>query len=226
MPDLFVANHDNQPETLKIEEKPEEEKPIVPQPPEKAGDEKSREIGLFQTFCERPDGIKFKNQEDEEKILLFLRRRILTNFPWIARAGIMAAVPFIIVIVSAIFNLPLDFLPSRYISFILLFYYAIIILYLYINFLTWFYTVDMVTPTRIIDVDFKGILVKHIAETKLQQVEDVSYMQVGVLRSIFNYGNVSVQTAGTIENFEFTAVPDPDRVVSIIEALIKGDQNP
>jgi hypothetical protein len=41
----------------------------------------------------------------------------------------------------------------------------------------------------------------------------------GVVRTIFNYGDVLIQTASEVPNFEFLAVPKPDQVVKVLQDL-------
>jgi hypothetical protein len=41
----------------------------------------------------------------------------------------------------------------------------------------------------------------------------------GAIRTIFNYGDVLVQTAGEVPNFDFLAVPNPDKVVKVLQEL-------
>lgn len=81
------------------------------------------------------------------------------------------------------------------------------------------------TSERVVDIDFSQLVFESVAATKLTQVEDVSYHQVGVVRSIFDYGDVSVQTAGTATNFLFSGIPHPEKVVNIINDLIGTEPN-
>ena len=41
----------------------------------------------------------------------------------------------------------------------------------------------------------------------------------GVIRTIFNYGDVIIQTAAEIPQIDFEAVPNPDRVSRILREL-------
>ena len=41
----------------------------------------------------------------------------------------------------------------------------------------------------------------------------------GVIRTVFNYGDVYIQTAAEVPAFEFLAVPKPDRVAGILQEL-------
>jgi hypothetical protein len=41
----------------------------------------------------------------------------------------------------------------------------------------------------------------------------------GVVRTMFDYGDVFVQTAGEVPRIEFEAVPHPDKVAKILREL-------
>jgi hypothetical protein len=94
--------------------------------------------------------------------------------------------------------------------------------FFFLNFLNWFYNISLVTNQRVIDFDFRVLFSKQVAATKIVQIEDVSLNEVGLIRSVFDYGDVKIQTAGTVEFFEFLAVPHPEKVVHIISDLIGG----
>ena len=84
------------------------------------------------------------------------------------------------------------------------------------GFLNWYFNVYIVTSKNIIDVDFHSILFKNIDMAPLRNIEDTSSSMAGLLNSIFNYGNVVVQTAGSSENIEFSSVPKPHQVADFI----------
>ncbi len=51
---------------------------------------------------------------------------------------------------------------------------------------------------------------KKISRLSMANVEDVNVEQRGVLASIFNYGTLTIQTAGQEDNFIFSMCPKPD----------------
>ena len=110
---------------------------------------------------------------------------------------------------------------SRFIIIFLLFYYLFIFNYAFLNFLTWFYNVFIVTSERIIEINYSDVVVHNMAETKLSHIEDVRYAQSGFIPSFLDSGNIYIQTAGTEENFEVRGVPKPREITNIIEDLIK-----
>lgn len=177
-------------------------------------------IGFFSAFCENPQNVSFDTQEPDEHILLFLRKSFWLNFPWIVMTFILLILPSIVYLLRG--NL-IGFLPPfRAIVLGLMFYYILIAIYAFINFITWYYNAALITDKRVVDIDFHQLVFKNIAETKLSLVQDVSYNQIGVLPNILGYGYVLIQTAGTLDNFEFYGLPQPARVVEIVEDLIGG----
>lgn len=178
-------------------------------------------IHAFSSYFETPDRVHFSNSLNEEILLLFLRRHFFTNTPWILKAIAMALVPVIFEFLGAFGFYSTDFVAIEGKFIIYFFYYFFIFSgYILVNYMTWFYNISLVTNIRVIDIDFSDIVFEDVAATKISQLEDVHYKQIGILRSIFDYGDVFVQTAGTQRNFEFLAVPHPENVIRIINNLL------
>jgi len=146
-------------------------------------------------FARMPDGVHFALQEDDETILLFLRRHIITNVPWIVSAIILILFPLLINQVLLLTSGSPFTLPQNLGAVLLLFYYLAVFAFVLINFMTWFYNITIVTDSRVIDIDYSEIVYQNVAQTKLVQIEDVSYTQTGFIRSLFDYGDMFVQTA-------------------------------
>lgn len=175
---------------------------------------------IVYSFLENPE-ISFEEQEEGEKALLVLRRHFITNLHWIFISTLLFIIPLIFVPFLSNFS-PFDFLqlPVRYVIIFTIFYYLIVFTYVFVNFISWYFNVAIITDKKVIDVDFSNLVYKNVAATKHSLLQDASYSQIGVLRSLFDYGDVMVQTAGSLDNFEFPAVPKPGRVVEIVEEQI------
>ena len=182
-------------------------------------DKSKNNARFYSSLCVYPQNVKFENQEENEEIVLLIRRDLITNVPWIFAALVLAFLPLIVSIFSFLFTPFFNISPST-IAIILFFYYLIITGFVLVEFSLWYFTVGLITSLRIIDFDLTGILTKHVSETRLNLIEDVSYVQVGSIRTLFNYGDVHMQTAGTLTNFEFDRAPEPARVVRIIADLL------
>lgn len=95
------------------------------------------------------------------------------------------------------------------------------------TFLKWYFSVNIITDQRIVDVDFVNVLYHRFSETQLERVEDVSHEVAGLLGSIFDFGTVYLQTAATIPEFEFVNIPQPrdvqDTILDLLELKQKGE---
>lgn len=177
-------------------------------------------LHLFAAFCENPINVSFQTQEEDEHVLLFLRKSQWVNASWILTSFLLLFVPPVLYFFRNSF---LEFIPDLKVVLVLIpFYYLLVALYAFSHFITWYYNAALITDKRVIDIDFHQIVLKDVSETKLALVQDVSYKQDGVLPNIFGYGFILIQTAGALENFEFYNMPQPARIVEVVEALIGG----
>ena len=210
MPDLFITKEgDLEPET-------KEEKAILAS--------QKRGPHMLSSYCENPDRIKFVESEPDEQILLFLRKDLITNIPWILTSMLLLLIPIPLFSFIKTFSVDLSFMPAYSLFLLSVFYYLLVFAYAIVSYFTWFFNISMITQKRVIDIDFAGLVYKNVAATKIEFVEDVSYVQIGVLRNVFDYGDVLIQTAGAMDNFKLHAVPKPERVIQIVEELI-GREN-
>lgn len=176
-------------------------------------------------YFEDPSKVKFNNMMENEILLLFLRKHNITNLTWILKAIALALIPIIFEFLSSFGFYSNDFVSPTGKFIIYGFYYFFIFSsYIFVNYMTWFYNISLVTNIRVIDIDYSEIVFENVDATKLSQVEDVGYKQIGIFRSIFDYGDVHLQTAGTASNFEFLSVPHPENVIRIINHLL-GKKN-
>lgn len=211
MPELYSASKND-----KNNQKPKETPDVTPF-------EKSLEDfhthNPLAAFSYQPDNVKFETQEEAEKVVLLLRQHPIVNLPWIFVALLLVLAPSLL----SIFPF-LDFLPFRFQFIAVLFWYLIVAAYVLESSLSWFFNVYMVTNERVIDVDFENLLYREVSEANIEKIQDIEYEIGGVARSIFNYGDVFIQTAGTMQNFDFKAVPNPAEVVRIIQNLKEAEE--
>jgi hypothetical protein len=175
------------------------------------------DLHFYSSYSERPQGLRFESQYQNEEILLLIRAAQITNLPWIFVA--------ILLIIAPPLLLPfLPFLPNLTLSvpiqtLIFAFYYLMISGFILVEFILWYFNAGFVTNTRIVDADIEGIIYKHVSEAKLDLIQDVSYTQIGAVRNLFNYGDIFIQTAGSLPNFEVLKAPRPAHIVHLIESL-------
>lgn len=205
MPDLFVAPADSDNKTT--------------EPKQPAGQPEPKKLPLLASYCHMPLGVTFLNQEPNEKIILFLRRHIITNMRWVSFSLILLALPLSLPLMADLFSNYFLLIPAPFIIILLGFYYLIIIGYMYLQFITWFYNVGIITDKQLIDVDFTDIMYRDIAKTRVESIIDVEFSQGGFLDSLFDFGNLNIQTEGIKPNFEFDNIPHPEQATDIILLL-------
>jgi uncharacterized membrane protein YdbT with pleckstrin-like domain len=80
-----------------------------------------------------------------------------------------------------------------------------------------------------VDVDFDSLLYRKITEISLTDIESVKSKISGVFGSLFNFGDVNIETAAAHQSVDFIKVPRPDFVSDTTQDLIdaaKGEDNP
>lgn len=211
MPDVFVSKEKKQEKDVKKFHKPpfkdilEKEKSIDPNVHLKRP---------LSSFSFHPDGIDFETRESEEKIILFLRQHPIVNVPWILLVILMLFAPSLAAGVGFLTSAPTNF------QFIfVLIWYLFVLIFTMEKFLTWFFNVYIVTDERIIDIDFYNLIYKEVSDAKIDKIQDVTYKVGGVVRTLFDFGDVFIQTASEVPNFDFLAVPKPDKVARVLQDM-------
>jgi hypothetical protein len=215
MPDVFVSEQKNIKPKSDSSEHPEVKKTESINPSKTVIENHALHThNPLSSYCYFPDGIKFVAKDSNEKIVLFLRRHPITNIPWIIISLILFSAPMVL----SEFPL-LSFLPDNFQFIAILSWYLIAIAYTFESFLDWFFSVYIITDERIFDVDFINLIYREISEANIDQIQDVTVTMGGVIRTIFNYGDVFIQTASETARIEFEAVPHPDQVAKILREL-------
>ena len=103
-------------------------------------------------------------------------------------------------------------------------FYMALGLFFYSFFVEFYLDCWILTNDRLIDVRQISLFSRTIAEVDLYQVQDVSSEIKGLFPTIFNYGNVYLQTAGVIPKFIILNVSHPDKLRQTILNLSSEDK--
>lgn len=172
---------------------------------------------FFTSLANFPQGIHFEEQKQGEVIELFLRRHFITNLPWILLSIFLAILP---IAFPLLFNdIPFPAPTGIVLSLMISSYYLFIFGFVLLNFTLWYFHTGIVTNLRVIDIDVTSVLIRIVSEAKNQDIQDVTSSQVGFVRSLFNYGDVHIQTAGSLQNIEFDRIPKPSSTARTIADL-------
>lgn len=173
----------------------------------------------FQAFAAKPLKTFFSDQNSDEHIILVLRKHPITQLKWIITAIVLAIMPFLFNGIAI-----LDFLPINYQLAGLIIWYLLLSGFILESFLTWFFNVYIITDERIIDVDFLSLIYRNISTAKIDNIEDVTATTGGAIQAMFDFGSVQIQTAAEKREFEFDAVPHPNRVSKLLNELLLEEE--
>ncbi|MDI6777620.1 MAG: PH domain-containing protein [Patescibacteria group bacterium] len=164
--------------------------------------------------------INFPGQHEGEAIILFLRRHWFIFF--MRLLFIIISIAGLIIIYFAFLFFNNNFQESAFFN-LLLFGESLATLFVwnffFILWLDFYLDAWIVTNERIINIEQRGFFRRNISELKLTKIQDVTSEIIGVIPTLFNYGNIYVQTAGEKERFTFFQIPDPNKVKNIIVQL-------
>ncbi len=161
-----------------------------------------------------PGKVKFVGTDSKEHIILLLRKHPITNLRWIITVLLMVIAPLFLSYI-----VPTEELPADYQLVALMFWYLVTLAFTIEKFISWFFNVNIITDERVFDVDFVNLVYREITDANLDQIQDVTTQVGGVIRTMFNFGNVMIQTAAEVPQIEFVSVPKPDVVAQILREL-------
>ncbi len=159
----------------------------------------------------------FPSQLDDERIYLVVREHWVLLFGklliWLAFAAVLLAFEH-----YGPIYLP-GYFDGQTGSIVRLFFqvYTIFLaLSLFIIWLLYYLNIQVITNVRVVDIDQTGLFSHVVSELHIEKIEDVTSETRGIFGTLFNFGNVYIQTAGTKERFVFDNVPQP----AVIEKTI------
>jgi hypothetical protein len=158
----------------------------------------------------------FPGQNDNEEILIFVRRHWMPFTLWIFLILIMLLIPIVIAIIVFVALGPPKGDRIIYIglgmSAYLLFVNAIFLT----AWIEQYLDVSIITTDRLVHIRQIGLFNRRVAELSLSRVQDVSAHMHGYLQSILQFGTVVVETAGGSPDFVIRNVSKPHVVANTI----------
>lgn len=104
-------------------------------------------------------------------------------------------------------------------------YTLFLVLSLFLIFVFYYLNVNIITSIRVVEINQEGLFSHTISELHIDKIEDATSKVTGVFGSLFNYGDVFVQTAGTLERFVFNDVPNPAGIEKMVLDLYEKNSN-
>lgn len=175
---------------------------------------------MFSAYIERPANCRFEGQDPGETILLLLRAHPITNLSWIFISIFIFFVPFVVFKIAPLTGFNIALFPPTYQLAGIILNYLLVLIIVFEGFLNWYFNVTLITNEKIIDMDFEHLLYKAVDLAPLPKIEETDSVTAGMLGTLFNFGNVKVQTAGATVAIEMHNIPNPAAVADMILDLI------
>lgn len=83
---------------------------------------------------------------------------------------------------------------------------------------TYYMDIWVVTNKRIIDIDYQRLFDRNISIIRLDRVQDIATHVQGVMGTLFRYGSVIVQSAGSEKEFIIDQIANPEALRDVISA--------
>lgn len=175
---------------------------------------KNRTKTPLSSFLARPKVFDFGQRDQDEEIILVLRRHWFSNLGWILLTIAMIFAPLLLKFVPLLESFPPTY---RFIS--VIYWYLATFIFAFEKFLSWYFNVFIITEERVLDIDFNNLLVKEISDAKISMIQDVTYNVIGVAQTLFNFGTILIQTAAEIPEIRVDQAPNPELVAKILQQM-------
>ena len=90
--------------------------------------------------------------------------------------------------------------------------------------LKWYYTVNIITDQRIVVIRMENAFYHSYAEAQLEKIENVTHTNVGIISTLFDVGDVKIETAGHGVDFSMKTLPRPRELQDVINDLLEMKQ--
>lgn len=167
--------------------------------------------------------IDFPGRRADEQVTVCQHRHWLFLLPDILITLVMAVLPIgALALLSAVGAEPFGNPGEVVTATVLGIYYLALVTFFFIRWLDFYLDLAIVTDKRVVDIDQHGLFNRNVAELEYEAVQDVSAAKHGILQTLFNFGDVEIQTAGEKANFTFRTVARPEEIVDRINAARDG----
>lgn len=167
--------------------------------------------------------MEFEGQLPGEEVMLMFRKHPVTT-----RRGLIYASLAVLVgpIVTTLMTYNYDYqwidvsTPPSF-GFFMLMLLASVVLGLIMYFpywMSWYFSVYVITNMRYIYIHQKGFFTKGISDTPLKQIQSLNYMVKGLQETLLGYGTVTIQTY--IGDIVIHDTPHPAKITSEISDIL------
>lgn len=169
----------------------------------------------FQAF---PKNVKFVQKGKDEEIILVIKRHWSAYATHILLAFVIPLISLILLFVTR--NLPNIYGESTIYLGLFMASVVISVNIIVTALMQWYYNVAIITDKRVVALDVVSVFHHTYTEILWRRIQDVSHDSVGLLSSIFDIGNIFIDTAGEGVDLTLPFIPKPRDVQDVIDNLV------
>lgn len=159
--------------------------------------------------------------EPDEKIIVKVRKHWWRLFTWGFRLFLLAGAPLIVFGALLAFSRgSIEVGTINLFGFFFTMWLGVLWILFFIEWTDYRFDVWVVTSNRIIDIDQAGLFSRDIATVRLEDIEDITIEMYGVFSTMFKFGTLMVQTAGSKNEFYIKNARNPEEAKQEIYKLI------
>jgi uncharacterized membrane protein YdbT with pleckstrin-like domain len=178
---------------------------------------------LYSSYIKDPKNVCFDGEDPDETVLLVLRKHFVTNIPWFLLFVFLLNLPDLLYLLIKFNGFDSwELIPLSYRFVLSTFWFVFTFGFFFVSFLTWYFTVNIVSSRRVVDIDFIGFINRRFSEALLTNIQDLTNEVSGAVQIVFHYGTLLIQTAGEKQEIEFDDIPDPAGAQDFISDLTRG----
>jgi membrane protein YdbS with pleckstrin-like domain len=159
--------------------------------------------------------------EDGEYIVTKVRKHWWRIFCWGFGMGTLAIFPLILLV---LFGALISSESSSGYIYIVGFLYTVWLTILWVLFFVewtdYYLDVWVITNRRVIDIDHIGLFSRDVSTVRLEDIEDITTELHGVLAITLKFGTITLQTAGSKNEFYLLNATDPEMARKVIHELV------
>ncbi len=162
----------------------------------------------------------FRGKHKDEDVILMLRRHwfkfILHMLPSLFFFLAIVVIQIVFTSTGLALDFPLGKTGFYLFQTVLLMFWWLVTAIIFLNY---YLDVWIVTTKRVINIEQIALFRREISELEHGKIQDVTTEVMGMIPTLFKYGNVYIQTAASKGRFIFKDVPEPVFVRDVIMKL-------
>ncbi len=170
----------------------------------------------------------FEGMRPEEEVDIFLYSHWLIPVMKFIYYALLTALPLVPLLFFA--REIVEYEIISLIFFVLIAYYMLLWSIMFYEFMIYLLDTWIVTNERILDINQISFFIRTTAELDLSRVQDISVRTSGFIQTIFDFGDVEIQSAGAVNKFLFRQVAHPqmvkDKIMKLVALVKEKPQNP